>query len=242
VGDLTDKVAIVTGGSRGMGEAIVRRFHAEGARVVIADVRTAEGAALTTALGDGTVFAELDVSSAAAWQETVRLAANVFEGIDILVNNAGIVHRASIEQTDLDDYLRIVMVNQVGPWLGMKCVLPYMRERGGGSIVITSSIVGVRGVEDRSAYAATKFAVRGMTMVAALEFGRYGIRVNTIVPGVVATPLNADLPSRDGARLPIQRIGRAEEVAELALFLASSRSSFSTGADFYIDGGRLAGL
>jgi 3alpha(or 20beta)-hydroxysteroid dehydrogenase len=164
-----------------------------------------------------------------------------FGKLDILVNNAAILKTAPILEMSLDDYLAVIKVNQVGTWLGMRAAAPAIRDAGGGAIVNVSSIGGLKGIPNMSAYVSSKFAVRGMTKVAAIEFGPYNIRVNSIHPGAIDT----DMASRDSgrhAKNPIPRIGTPDEVAKLALFLASDMSSFCTGAEFIADGGTTAGL
>lgn len=244
---LEGKVALITGGARGQGEAEARLFVVEGARVVIADVLDAEGQRLAAEFGEAAMFQHLDVTRPEDWTAVVRTAQERFGKLDVLVNNAGIIRLAPIEELSLEDYRKVVEVNQVGCWLGMKAVLPAMKAAGGGAIVNTSSVAGMEGVTCGSAYVASKFAVRGMTKVAALEFGRYNIRVNSVHPGGIDTAMGrppefADYdPSTTYRTLPIPRIGRPQEVAEMVLFLASEQSSYCTGAEFIIDGGMLAG-
>lgn len=243
---LKDKVALITGGARGQGAAAARLFVAQGARVIIADVLDSDGHKLADEIGDAALFQHLDVTNPDDWESAVQAARQHFGRLDVLVNNAGIIKIGPIEAFSLDDYRRVIEVNQIGCWLGMKAVLPAMRAAG-GSIVNTSSIAGMEGVAGGSAYVASKFAIRGMTKVAALEFGRYGIRVNSVHPGGVDThmgrpPEFADMdPSATYRGLPIPRIGRPEEIANLVLFLASDQSSYCTGAEFVADGGMLAG-
>jgi len=226
VTSLAGKVAIVTGAAQGMGRAIAERF----AR-------------------DGAFFAHLDVGAPDEWSAAVELAVGRLGSIDVLVNNAGLVHQAALVDTTLDDFERVVRVNQTGPFLGMQAVVPAMKAAGGGSIINISSVRGLSGANGLLAYAATKFALRGMTKVAALELGQFGIRVNSIHPGAVATEgvLGAaidDLDSIDArfTELPIQRIGRPSDVAAMAAFLASEESSYCTGAEFIVDGGVTAGV
>ncbi|MFD1554859.1 glucose 1-dehydrogenase [Paraburkholderia silviterrae] len=243
---LKGKVALITGGARGQGAAEAKLFVAQGARVVIADVLDAEAQKLADELGDAALYQHLDVTCPANWERVVQAALSRFGKLDILVNNAGIIKLGPIETLSLEDYRRVVDVNQIGCWLGMKTVLPAMKAAG-GAIVNTSSIAGMEGIAYGSAYVASKFAIRGMTKVAALEFGRYNIRVNSVHPGGVDThmgrpPEFSDMdPSATYRGLPIPRIGRPEEIADLVLFLASDQSSYCTGAEFVIDGGMLAG-
>ena len=241
-GRLDGKVALITGAARGQGEAHARRFVAEGARVVIADVLDAEGKALAKELGDAARYVHLDVTSEDAWTSVT----GELDALHVLVNNAGILGAfAQLEKLSLDDYLQAVMVNQVGPFLGMKHAVRPMVASGGGSIVNISSIGGIRGIPYALGYTATKWAVRGMTKSAAMELGRKGIRVNSVHPGGVATEMTKAVgdtgESKFYQRLPIPRIGTPDDVANLVLFLASDESSYCTGAEFVIDGGSNAG-
>jgi 3alpha(or 20beta)-hydroxysteroid dehydrogenase len=244
---LVGKVALITGAARGQGEAEARLFVAEGAKVLVTDVLDKRGQAVADDLGNSAGFCHLDVAKEEDWEAAVTMATEVFGRLDILVNNAAIVHLAAIEDTSLQDFQRVVAVNQLGVFLGMKAVLPAMKASHGGSIVNVSSKDGVVGMNGVGAYAATKFAVRGLTKVGALEFGKYGIRVNTLIPGAVNTPMNtpeeADGVDRDSffSHQPIPRIGQPDELAAAALFLASNDSSYCTGAELIVDGGACAG-
>ncbi len=244
---LEGKVALISGAARGMGEAEARLFVAEGARVLIGDVRVEEAAALAKELGDAAIQVRLDVTDEASWQAAVATATDRFGKLDILVNNAGILHFSSLEETELSDYERVIRVNQVGTFLGMKTAAPALRAAGGGSIVNISSAAGLEGIAGVIAYGASKWAVRGMTKTAALELGQSGIRVNSVHPGGVDTPMVAAATVTEETRSaaygsqPIERIGRPEEIAELVCWLASDASSYSTGAEFVIDGGSTAG-
>ncbi len=244
-GRLDGKAAIVTGGAHGMGRAIVRRFVAEGALVAVADIDVDAGSALAAELGPAARFVELDVGSEEQWEAAMSETVGAFGRLDVGVNNGGIVIHSSLEDTTLADYERIVRVNQIGTFLGMRAMAAPMRAAGGGSIVNMSSLRGLVGGPGLLAYTATKFAVRGMTKAAALELGADGIRVNSIHPGAVATRLigNADPADLDArfAHQAVPRIARPEEIAHLALFLASDESSYSTGSEFVADGGVSAG-
>ncbi len=250
MGRLDGKVALVTGGARGMGKSHVRHFVAEGAQVVFGDVRDEQGTAVAAELGpDRARYTHHDVTSEADWAAATDLAASAFGRLDILVNNAGVLVFSPIEQMSAQEFRRILDINAVGTWLGMKAALGPMRAAGGGSIINVSSIEGMTGAADCSAYAASKFAVRGMTKSAAQEFGQYGIRVNSIHPGGIVTPMVMETAqSMDPERgeryfkaLPLRRFGESAEVSRLVAFLASDDSSYCTGAEFVADGGLLSG-
>ncbi len=240
-------MALISGGARGQGEAEARLFLDEGANVVVGDILDDAGEALVAELGEGARYVHLDVAQEQDWLCAVHAAEDAFGGLDVLVNNAGVVEIKPISATTLEDYMRVISINQVGTFLGIRCALPALRTRGGGSIVNISSVGGLIGTSGEAAYASSKFAVRGLTKVAALEFGQFGIRVNSVHPGGVATPMVLGL-SADGiptggqfATQPISRIGQPEEIAQMVLFLASDESSYCTGAEFVVDGGWLAG-
>ena len=246
---LAGRVALISGGSRGQGAAEARLFAAEGAAVVIGDVLDAEGEALAADVGDRARFVHLDVRRPEEWQAAVDLATSAFGGLDVLVNNAGVFRLASIEETTPEDYMALIEVNQLGVFLGMRAVIPPMTVAGCGSIVNISSIDGLVGMAGAVSYVASKFAVRGMTKVAALELGPRGIRVNSIHPGGVDTPMIRELDlggvTVDGtgamSRVPLGRIGTPEDIARVALFLAGDDSAYCTGAELTVDGGLLAG-
>lgn len=247
---LDGKVAIITGAARGQGAAEARLFTAEGARVVLGDVLDDEGKALAAELGNNAVYTHLDVTQESAWTSAVELAERRFGPVHVLINNAGIVRIAPLEQTSLADYLAVIQVNQVGVFLGMRSVIPSMKRAGSGSIVNISSIDGLVGMALGAAYVSSKFAVRGLTKTAALELGPAGIRVNSIHPGGVDTPMvrgigvAPDTAAAQGlfSNVPLGRIGQPGEIAKLALFLASDESSYSTGSEFIADGGLTAGF
>ena len=249
MGRLEGKVALITGAARGQGEAEARLVVEEGARVVLADILDKEGGKVAEGLGDRAHYVHHDVSQEASWANAVATAIRTFGKLDVLINNAGIMHVAPLAEIALEDYMRVIRVNQVGCFLGMKSVIPAMSEAGGGSIINTSSTCGTEGTAGLVSYVASKFAIIGMTKTAALELGRVGIRVNALLPGGVDTPMGSG--DTEGfeevdtagfyASLPLARIGQPSEVAKLALFLASDESSYCTGSEFFIDGGMTAG-
>lgn len=242
---LQGKVALITGAARGIGEATARLFAAEGAIVVLCDVRLEEGKALMVEL-PGTVFVPLDVTSETAWQAAVADTLARHGRLDILVNNAGLYKTAPLEETSLNLFMRTVQVNQVGPFLGMKAVIPAMKAQGAGAIVNVSSTSGLKGNQNSMAYGSTKWALRGMSKIAAVELGEYGIRVNSVHPGLVDTPMNHEEMGHDrireiGMTVPLRRPGRAQDIAQMILFLASDASSYVTGTENVCDGGMTAG-
>ena len=247
MGKLNRRVAIVTGAAQGIGEAISRAFIESGARVVMTDVKADQGRSLASQLGDGAHFIEQDVSICESWRDVVKESERVFGPVDILVNNAGIV---GVVTNTLDfkeeDYNRIIGVNQNAVFFGMQAVIPGMLKNGGGSIVNISSIAGFVAVVGcpQLAYVCSKFAVRGMTKHVAVEYGDKNIRVNSICPGYVKTPMNEDALDEAGYEavnlIPMKRFGEASEVAKLAVFLASDDASFITGTEHVIDGGMIA--
>jgi 3alpha(or 20beta)-hydroxysteroid dehydrogenase len=237
-GRVEGKVVIVTGGARGQGAAEARLLAREGARVVVTDVLDGEAVAEEA----GGRFLRHDVSSAEQWAEVVAATIAQHGRVDGLVNNAAIHFTGRLLDTTEEDYRRIIDVNQIGVFLGMKAVAAGMKEQGSGSIVNISSGAGIRGISNQFAYAATKFAVTGMTKAAALELGRYGVRVNSVHPGVIETPMIAPLmdagtTERMVRATPLRRMAQPEEVANLVLYLLSDEASFSTGAEFVVDGG-----
>lgn len=245
MGKLDGKVALITGGARGQGAAEAALFASEGAKVVVTDVLDGDGA--TTAKACGGTYLHHDVTSEARWDEVVQDVLKTHGQIDVLVNNAGIFKVGGIANTTLDDYMRVIQVNQVGVFLGMRAVSKPMMERGSGTIVNISSIAGMESSPGAVAYGASKWAVRGMTKSAAKELGRYGIRVNSIHPGIIETPMLHEIPAFESGnserftrRIPLGRIAEANEVAKLALYLSCDDSSYSSGAEFIVDGGMTA--
>ena len=239
MGKLDDRVALVTGGARGQGAAEARLFASEGAHVYITDVLAEEGA--KTAADIGATFIEHDVTSPEQWATVVGRIVGERQRLDVLINNAGVLHWATMTQTPLDVWNRLVAINQTGVFLGMQAVAAQMIEQHSGSIINISSIGGLRGSGVCFAYGATKWAVRGMTKGAAQELGPHGIRVNSIHPGIIDTPMMAGTPLDELARhVPLGRYASADEVAKLALWLASDDSAFASGAEFVLDGGQTA--
>jgi 3alpha(or 20beta)-hydroxysteroid dehydrogenase len=248
VGRLDGKVALITGGARGMGKSHVRHFVAEGARVVFGDVLDDKGGYVAAKLGEQSCrYLHHDVTRPDDWEAAVALAVDAFGKLDVLVNNAGILAFASIAEMPLADFRRVLEVNAVGCWLGMKVVIDPMKNAGGGSIVNISSIEGFTGAAGLSAYSASKFAIRGMTKVAARELAQFGIRVNSVHPGGVLTRMIVDSAgAREGGEdfikaTPLARFAEPVEISRLVAYLASDDSSFSTGSEFVADGGILAG-
>lgn len=240
---LEGKVAVVTGGARGLGAAIVRCFAEAGAAVVIADILDDVGGLLAEQVA-GSRFEHLDVSSEQNWQDVIAATESACGPVSILVNNAGVSGLSLIEDMTEEAYMRVIRINQVSVFLGMKSVVASMRRAGGGSIINLSSIAGLKGTPTAVAYAASKFAVRGMTKVAAIEFGPSAIRVNSIHPGSFDTDMvrGSDGEIKDVIHdvmrgLPAGRLGDPDEIAQMALLLASDEMRIATGAEFVLDGG-----
>ena len=252
MGRLDGKVALISGAARGMGQAEARLFSAEGAKVALCDVRDAEGKAAAEEIGANAIYQHLDVTDEDEWEAAVAATTGAFGKLDVLVNNAGIAEAAPLAEMKLDSYRRVTEVNQTGVFLGMRAVIEAMTAAGGGSILNISSIDGLVGMNNIISYVASKWAVRGMTKAAAMELGPRGIRVNSIHPGFIHTSMGVEdesdrpaihaLLDAHTARLaPLGRSGEPEEIAKLALFLASDESSYSTGSEFVADGGLIAG-
>jgi len=240
MGRLEGKVALISGGARGIGAAMARRFLDEGARTVVGDVLDDDGARLLTQLGDDARYVHLDVTRPADWDAAVSEAVTAFGGLTILINNAGIVNFGRIIDYPHEQWARIIEVNLTGVFNGIKAATPALARAGSASIINVSSIAGLRGYENLAGYTASKFGVRGLTKAAALDLGRDGIRVNSVHPGVIQTPMTEGM-TFDTGHVPLHRIGQPTEVADLAVYLAGEESSFVTGAEFVIDGGETAG-
>jgi 3alpha(or 20beta)-hydroxysteroid dehydrogenase len=240
---LDGRVALVTGGARGMGEAHARALAAEGAHVVIGDVLEAEGAAVADDVGDDARFTVLDVADEGSWQAAVSFAEDAFGPVSVLVNNAGVLAIEPLAELAIDEWRRVIDTNLTGAFLGMKTVHPSMRRAGGGAIVNVSSMAAYIAVGRASAYTASKWGLRGLTKAAAIEFGPDRIRVNSLHPGMIKTPMleGASDEATQSARYPIPRFGTSAEVAATMLHIVCD-ATYSTGSEFCVDGGILAGI
>lgn len=243
---LAGKIALITGAARGQGAEEARLFVKEGAKVIMCDLLEEEGRALCEELGSDAVFMTLDVSSPQDWAQVAGAVSARFGRLDVLVNNAAICVPSPFDASGLAAFDAQYQVNQRGPWLGICAAVPLMRVAGGGSVINIASASGVKAYNGHAGYSATKYAVRGLTKVAALDLAPFGIRVNAVLPGFVETPMIADALARDSvqdqiARLPARRPGQPRDIANLVAFLASDLSAYCTGADFVCDGGLLTG-
>jgi 3alpha(or 20beta)-hydroxysteroid dehydrogenase len=224
-----------------MGASHARLLVAEGAKVVLGDLLDDEGAALAKELGDAARYIHLNVTSYADWEAAVNLAVSDFGGLDVLINNAGIANFGSIEDYSLEEWDAIIGVNLTGVFYGTKAVIEALKTSGKGSIINISSTAGLQGYEALPGYTAAKFGVRGLSKSTALDLGKYNIRVNSVHPGVIRTPMTEALDTPQN-HVALHRVGEAIELSNLILFLASDESSFSTGSEFVADGGETAGL
>ncbi|MER5254822.1 glucose 1-dehydrogenase [Streptomyces sp. NPDC002855] len=239
---LEGKAVLITGAGRGQGAAEARLFAEAGARVVVTDVREEEGREVAKSLDGQGLFVRHDVTDAESWASAVAAGVAAFGRLDALVNNAALWRTAPVEDETYENFETLIRVNLLGPFLGIQAVLPALREVGGGSIVNVSSTAGLVGIRGHAAYGSTKFGLRGLTRSSALDLAGYGVRVNSVHPGAIDTPMiSAASAGRDWSHLPLGRMGRPEEVGELILFLASEASSYITGAEFAVDGGSTAG-
>jgi 3alpha(or 20beta)-hydroxysteroid dehydrogenase len=243
---LAGKIAIVTGGAQGQGAAIARSFVREGAMVAIADVADEPGETLARELcearPEAAVFVHHDVSVEDSWTTLVAEVSRRYGAVNVLANNAGVLRFGNVDTMPLADYHLLTDVNQLGCFLGMRAVIPTMKEAGAGSIINCSSVEGLAGMGSLAAYTGTKFAIRGMTKAAALELGAAGIRVNSVHPGMIDTGMTrvhgGDAAMEYGAsKVPMKRVGHPEDVAPLYVFLASDESGYITGAEIAVDGG-----
>jgi 3alpha(or 20beta)-hydroxysteroid dehydrogenase len=244
---LAGKIAIITGASQGMGMAHARAFVAHGAKVILGDLNEQGGKALASELGPSAVFVKQDVARAEDWQAVLKEGEKRFGAVNVLVNNAGILGKlAATTELPEGEFLRVCAVNQTGVFLGMQCVLPGMIKAGGGSIVNISSIAGLVAIygAPNLAYVASKFAVRGMTKQVAVEYGGKNIRVNSVHPGYIKTPMMVAATDEGGgealSQIPLRRMAEPSEVSNLVVFLASDESAFITGTEHVIDGGMTA--
>ena len=240
MGRLENKVAIITGSAQGMGAAHAKLFVEQGAKVVLTDLNEEKGQAFAAELGENAIFVKQNVASEEDWATVVAKAEEAFGPVNVLVNNAGITMAKSMFDVSVEEYRRIVDINQVSVFLGMKTVAPSMEKAGGGSIVNISSLNGL--VAGAIGYTDTKFAVRGMTKSAAISLAPMGIRVNSVHPGVIATPMVVQEDTKAAVEafakyIPLKRVAQPEEVSNMVAFLASDDSSYSTGSEFVIDGG-----
>lgn len=246
--NLQGKVALITGAARGQGAAEAKLFAQRGAKVVITDVLDEEGRQVAAEIGDAAHYIHLDVTDENAWTAAVNETIKRFGKLNVLINNAGIVQIKAIVDCSVADYMKVIEINQLGVFLGMRSVAGPMKAAGGGSIINISSIDGLIGMMGGAAYCASKFAVRGMTKVAAMELGPDGIRVNSIHPGGILTPMVTQTGIDEAtmsdlfSKVPLGRVGQPEEMATLAAYLASDDSSYSTGSEFIADGGLTAGF
>ena len=239
MGRVDGKVALISGAARGMGASHARLLAAEGARVVLGDVLDDEGRAVAEEIGDAARYVHLDVTNPEDWAAAVDLALNAFGALNVLVNNAGIVYRRRLRNLERERWQRVLDVNLTGTMLGMRAVIESMTAAGGGSIINMSSIQAMRGTPGNHGYVASKWAIRGLTKSAALELAPNNIRVNSLHPGMIRTPMTAHMPE-DLVSSPLGRIGEQAEVSTFVLFLASDESTFATGAEFVMDGGLIS--
>ncbi|MCX5378917.1 SDR family NAD(P)-dependent oxidoreductase [Streptomyces sp. NBC_00091] len=238
---LDGKVVVITGAGRGQGAAEAGLCAQAGARVVVTDVREEEGRAVAASLGGQGLYVRHDVAEAEGWATVVREAVAAFGTISALVNNAALWRTAHVEEQSAQGFEELLRVNLLGPFLGIQAVAPVLRAAGGGSIVNVSSIAGLVGIPGHAAYGSTKFGLRGLTRSAALDLAGDGIRVNSVHPGAIDTPMVAGaVAGRDWSHVPLGRMGQPREVGELVLFLCSDASSYVTGAEFAVDGGMTA--
>ncbi|MGD9661683.1 MAG: glucose 1-dehydrogenase [Porticoccaceae bacterium] len=239
---LEGKVALISGAAKGMGASHARAIISEGGKVILGDISDEHTNSLAAELGDDNALAvHLDVTSASDWEQAVKTGVERFGKINVLVNNAGILHGAPLENYEDKDWYRLMDVNLNGVFKGIRAIIPAMKACGGGSIINISSTAGMKGFAGASAYVTSKFGIRGLTKAAAVELAMDGIRVNSVHPGNIDTDMIAGMYKKL-PHVPMERMGKAEEISHLVVFLASDESSFSTGAEFLADGGEIAGM
>lgn len=239
---LKDRTVIVTGGARGIGAAIVRRFAADGAFVVVTDILEAEAKTLADELDDRVMHHHLDVTDQHQWEAVVSAAEKRFGPVSVLINNAGIVEFGTIGQQSPESFRRVLDINLTGAWLGMRATLPSLRRAGEGCVVNISSTAGLMGYANLGGYVASKWGMRGLTKTAALEFAPLGVRVCSVHPGPIRTPMTAGMEDSDiAANQPIPRFGEPEEVAAMVHFVVTG-ATYSTGSEFLVDGGAVTGV
>ncbi|MBD2895428.1 glucose 1-dehydrogenase [Spirillospora sp. NPDC000708] len=236
MGRVDGKIALISGGARGIGAAAARALVAEGAKVVLGDILDEEGKAVADELGDAARHVHLDVTSPDDWTAAVQAAVAEFGGLNVLFNNAGIANGATIQRFSLEKWQKIIDINLTGPFLGIRAAADALIAAGGGSIINTSSIEGLRGTAWAHGYVASKWGLRGLTKSVAMELAPHGVRVNSLHPGLIRTPLTDGIPD-DMIPVPLGRPGLPEDVASFVVFLASDESSYATGTEFVIDGG-----
>ena len=241
MGRVDGKVALISGGARGMGASHARALVAGGAKVVTGDILDDEGKALAKELGDAARFVHLDVTQPDQWKAAVDVALREFGTLNVLVNNAGIINGNNLRTFPLADWQKIIDINLTGTFLGMQVAVEPMIAAGGGSIINISSVEGLRGSPLLYGYVASKYGVRGLAKAAALELAQYRIRVNSIHPGLIRTPMTAGIPE-DFLQIPLGRGAEPGEVSACVVYLASDESSYSTGGEFLVDGGLTAGI
>ena len=241
MGRVAGKVALISGGARGMGASHARALVAEGAKVVAGDILDEQGKALAEELGAAGRFVHLDVTQPDQWKSAVDLACDEFGMLNVLVNNAGILNGNTLQNFPLADWQKVIDVNLTGTFLGMQAAVDPMIAAGGGSIINISSVEGMRASPGFYGYVASKFGVRGLAKVAALEFAPHNIRVNSVHPGPIRTPMTTGIPE-DILQIPLGRFAEPGEVSACVVYLASDESSYSTGAEFLVDGGLTAGI
>lgn len=238
---LAGKVALITGGARGLGESFARAMVAQGAKVVVADVLDTEGQALVAELGDSAAWVHLDVTDRGQWTAAIEAATTRFGTLNVLVNNAGIVNFGMLGTYTTEQWDRIVAVNLTGAFTGITAALEELKRSRPSSIINISSTAGLHAYPGAVGYVATKWGLRGLTKAVALELAPFGVRCNSVHPGVVATPMTASIDTPQ-THVAMHRVGVPSEIAHLVVYLASDESSYSTGSEFVADGGEMAGL